>query len=103
MRNEYEKEDEVMKSYRLEGKYIYRDICTAILVLITTLDFMHVWYEFVSRHNNTGHLTGIGNILMATIIYAVLYFVIGKWMHAFKIGVERKANILPDVADCQCD
>lgn len=94
MKNEYEKEDEVMKSYRLEGKYIYRDICTAILVLISTLDFMHVWYEFASRHNNTGHLTGIGNILMATIIYAVLYFVIGKWMHAFKIGVERKANLL---------
>lgn len=83
-----------MQSNRLEGKYIYRDACTAGFVIISTLDFMYVWYEFVSRHNNTGHLTGIGNILMATIIYAVLYFAIGQWMHAFKIGVERKANLL---------
>ena len=83
-----------MKGYHIEGKYIYRDICTVIFVLLSTLVFFHVWYEFVSKHNNTGFLLGTGNLLMVTLIYAVLYFVIGQWMHAFKIGVERKANLL---------
>lgn len=80
--------------YRIEGKYIYRDVCTIIFVWISTMAFHFCWIDFVEHNNTTGHLTGAGNILMAMIIYAVLYFVVGRWMNAFKIGVDRKANIL---------
>lgn len=82
------------KTYRIEGKYIYRDICTLVFVWLSTTTFKFYWVRFVKVNNQTGHLTGVGNILMAMGIYAVLYFVIGRWLHAFKIGVERKANIL---------
>ena len=83
-----------VKRYRIEGKYIYRDVCTLIFVWISTMEFHFYWIRFVETNNQTGHLTGVGNVLMAMGIYAVLYFVIGRWLHAFKIGVERKANIL---------
>lgn len=78
----------------MEGKYIYRDLCTVFFVLISTAVFYFYWVRFVRVNNQTGHLMGMGNILMAMGIYAILYFAIGRWMHAFKIGVERKANIL---------
>lgn len=80
--------------YQIEGKYIYRDVCTVIFVWISTMAFHFFWIRFVEINNQTGHLTGVGNILMAMIIYAVLYFLMGRWLHAFKIGVERKANVL---------
>lgn len=82
------------KKNRIEGKYIYRDLCTLSFVAISTITFTFFWYDFVEENNQTGHLLGLGNLIMSALIYAAVYFLIGRWLHAFKIGVERKANIL---------
>lgn len=79
---------------QIEFKYLYRFFASSLLIIIATAVFSIYWYNFVSVHNQTGNLTGLGNILMAVLLYATLFVVIGKWMHAFKIGVERKANLL---------
>ncbi|SFP37841.1 exopolysaccharide biosynthesis polyprenyl glycosylphosphotransferase [Butyrivibrio proteoclasticus] len=84
----------VSNTSRKNKKYLYRGVCLVILVIISTTIFFDAWYEFVQVNNQTGHLLGLGNLGMATGIYLSLYYIIGKWMHAFKIGVERKANIL---------
>ena len=60
--------------------------------------FFYVWYCFAAENNQTGHLLGYGNLAMSLITYIVLFIVVGRWMHAFKIGVERIANELASTA-----
>lgn len=79
---------------RPEGKYIYRWICTAILTLIATEIFYLNWRPFVELNNQTGHLTGRGNLGMAVGIYVLVYLIIGRYLKAFKIGVNRISNVL---------
>lgn len=79
---------------RGEGKYIYRRVCALILTAVATAMFAFVWLRFVKENNITGHLLGKGNIGMATIIYVILFIVVGNGLHAFKIGVERKAMVM---------
>ena len=79
---------------RSEWKYIYRRACTLLITALACGSFYFVWYRFVTRNNQTGHLTGVGNQLMAVGIYAVLFIFMGRSMHAFKIGVNRKANVM---------
>ncbi|WP_051205590.1 sugar transferase [Butyrivibrio sp. FC2001] len=79
---------------RRNSKYIYRFICKIILTAIAAGIFFLFWHEFVKTHNNTGYLMGLGNLGMALGIYIILYTIIGKWLHAFTIGVERIANIM---------
>lgn len=76
------------------SKYVYRVLASMILIIIATIGFVFFWYQFVCEHNQTGNLLGLGNILMAALLYVALFAVLGRWMHAFKIGVERKANLL---------
>jgi len=64
------------------------------MVALATAGFTYVWIKFVSVNNQTGHLTGLANILMAVGIYAVLFFIAGRWSNAFRIGVERKAKMV---------
>ena len=58
---------------------------------------MYVWIravdEFVIIRTETTHLRGPGNRGMSLIIYLSIYFIIGQWIRAFKIGVERTSNI----------
>ncbi len=75
-------------------KQVYRFICTVLLMLISVASFAYVWLSYVSEHNNTGYLLGYGNIGMALIIYIVLFVLSGRWLRAFKIGVERKAKVM---------
>lgn len=75
-------------------KQVYRFICTFLMVLISVASFAYAWLSYVSEHNNTGYLLGYGNIGMAMIIYIVLFVLSGRWLHAFKIGVERKAKVM---------
>ena len=84
----------VPSTSRRNSKYIYRFICQIILTAIAAGIFFMFWREFVKTHNNTGYLMGLGNLGMALGIYIILYAVIGKWLHAFTIGVERIANIM---------
>lgn len=79
---------------RKNNKYIYRFLCEVILTFIATSIFYVNWYEFAKHNNQTGHLLGLANLGMAAGIYLILYVIMGKWLHAFTIGVERKANIL---------
>lgn len=39
-------------------------------------------------------MTGYGNLLMAGGIYVALYIIIGRGLRTFRIGVDRKANLL---------
>lgn len=77
-----------------EGKYYYRFLCSVLLTLIATGMFFFIWIRFVNVNNQTKSLMGYGNLGMASIIYALLYAFIGYKFRAFKIGVERKANII---------
>ena len=76
------------------SKYVFRGFCAVILTLVAEALFFVFWFNFVQENNWTGHLLGLGNLGMAMIIYFILYVVIGKGLHAFKIGVERTANVV---------
>ena len=77
-----------------EGKYIYRFFAAAFLLSVSSCMFLFVWIRFVSGHNQTGALMGLGNIGMALGIYMFVYVVLGRMVRAFNIGVERKASIM---------
>ena len=79
------------------SKQYYRAACTAILTLIAAGMFFFVWYRFVRVNNQTGHLTGAGNLLMAVGLYMALFLFFGHAIRAFKIGVERKAATVASV------
>ena len=79
---------------KIEGKYVYRGTCAIILTLIALVAFYSEWRDFVEVNNQTGHLTGLGNIGMALGIYGLLYIFIGRGLKAFKIGVNRISNVL---------
>lgn len=79
---------------KIEKKYIYRGICAIILTSVAITIFYNDWRQFVEVNNQTGHLTGYGNLGMAIGIYGLLYIFIGKGLNAFKIGVNRISNVL---------
>lgn len=81
-----------------EGKYIYRALCATFMTLLATIMFSYVWLRFIKVNNVTGHLTGSGNIGMAVMLYILLFILNGQWLHAFKIGVERKATVMASIA-----
>lgn len=68
------------------------------MVAIATGLFVFVWIRFATVHNQTGHLLGTANKLMVAALYALLFIIFGRWLHAFKIGVERKAKVLAGIA-----
>lgn len=77
-----------------QGKYYYRALCGVILTAICSGAFWYVWREFVQRNNQTGHLTGLGNLLMSLLIYASMVVFSFHALGGFKIGVNRKMNII---------
>ena len=81
-------------AHRMESKVYYRFASALGLVLIATGMFFFIWFRFVSVHNQTMHLTGLGNLGMAAGIYALLYILLGRQFRAFTIGDERKASIV---------
>ncbi|MCR4754908.1 MAG: exopolysaccharide biosynthesis polyprenyl glycosylphosphotransferase [Lachnospiraceae bacterium] len=83
-----------MAKIKIEKKYIFRTICTVILAILVTVMFFYVWLRFVRVNNQTGSLMGYGNLSMAAGIYIILYVLFGRWLKAFRIGIDRKANLL---------
>ena len=67
------------------------------MVILASASFYYVWIRFVTVNNQTGHLTGLGNIFMAVGIYALIFITVGRWMNAFKIGVERKLKNIASI------
>jgi len=99
--NHMQHQSTIPNTSRKNGKYIYRYFCMLILAVVATSIFLYFWLKFINRLGNEDmlppgsfSLRGIGNIGMALGIFFVLYITIGTWLHAFTIGVERKANIL---------
>ena len=91
-------EKKMKQRRKIEIKYVYRSVCALLLTLIATGMFLYTWYGFVSVNNQTGHLTGLANLGMATLIYFFLFLLIGRWLHAFSVGVDRKIVLLPSLA-----
>ena len=79
---------------KAQGEHIYREMCLLILALAAAFIFFVHWRDFVYSHGDIGHLQKKSNIFIAVLIYTVLFALIGRWLHAFKIGVERKTNLI---------
>lgn len=79
---------------RKQGKYYYRALCGVALTAICAGSFWYVWWRFVHVHNPTGHLTGWGNLLMSLLLYTLLIIVAFQGLGGYKIGVNRKMNII---------
>ena len=43
-------------------RYIYRGICTGILLFTAMTLFLCIWLLFIFEHNHTGYLLGLGNL-----------------------------------------
>ena len=94
--------NKVEKTSRKNAKYVYRFLCAIILMAVATYFFYRNWFNFISDqfgdealHDVGNHsLLGLGNQGMAVGIYAFLYIAFGRWLRAFKIGVERKSGII---------
>ena len=57
-------------------KALYNFVASAILTGIAAWIFFEVWSDFAIVHNQTGHLMGLGNLLMALFIYIGLFVII---------------------------
>ena len=79
---------------KIQGKYTYRGACAIFFLLLETGMFYPVWRNFVEDNNRTGHLLGAGNQAMAVAIYMILCVIAGHGLRAFKVGVDRKANLI---------
>lgn len=78
-------------------RYFYRGVCTIIMTIISVVMFFFVWVDYVKGNNHTGYLLGYGNIAMAAFLYTLIFGIIGKFLRAFKIGVERKTKQIASV------
>lgn len=79
------------------NRYIIRFLFCLLNVVLGTSTFMFVWYTYVSINNNTGHLTGYGNLVMAAGIYFLLFVVLMRWMGGYRIGFGRRMNLIASV------
>lgn len=82
------------KFAKIQWKYVYRYGCALLLTGMAVGMFLVAWHDFVQENNQTGHLLGLGNLSMSALIYCGLFLIIGRWLHAFQIGVERKASVM---------
>ena len=64
------------------------------MTVVSTFIFYIHWSNFIYIHYELAHLIKISNIWMSLLIYATIFVLVGKWLRAFKIGVERKTNII---------
>ena len=76
---------------------MYSVVCAAILASLATALFAYAWIPFVQVNNQTNHLTGLGNIGMALILYASLFCFIGKWGGAFRVGEDRRTAVIASI------
>ena len=81
----------------IDSRYMYSVVCAAILASLATALFAYAWIPFVQVNNQTNHLTGLGNIGMALILYASLFCFIGKWGGAFRVGEDRRTAVIASI------
>lgn len=82
------------RKHKIQEKYAYRKVVGAGETLLMTVLFFWVWTNFVVDHNQTGHLTGYGNLFMALGIYLLMLLEFNHFFGGYKIGVHRKMNTL---------
>ena len=75
-----------------EEKKLFRFICAVILCFAAAVPFFSVWYFFIRDNNQTGALTGYGNLGMAVLIYLFLFCFLSSRFHGFSIGVHRRID-----------
>lgn len=76
------------------SRYVFRTCCAILLTIMFSASFFYVWLEFVEEHNQTGHLLGLANLLMAVLIYGGISILLFNWLGGYRIGVYRKMNIV---------
>ena len=76
------------------SKYIYRSACIIILGIIVAGIFYVGWRYFCILNTYSGTNIGKEKKRMLVSVYAVAFLVLGRGLHAFKIGIERTANLL---------
>ena len=87
-------------------RYIYRHICSVIMILVAVSMFLYAWLDYVFGHSHTGHLIGRGSIILSSILYMILFAVIGNFLHIFRKLVpagQREHKVLRlilVIADC---
>ncbi len=86
------------KENRIQGKYVFRWVCGIAHTLYASLTFWWVWISYTTFHDQTGHLTGLANRLMALFIYAFVFVLLMKSMGGYLIGVSRKMNVVGSLA-----
>ena len=79
---------------RSQSKYIYRFFCGMLLIAGAIAAFMLIWREFVELDNSKSYLLGLGNLGMSAIAYAGVVFVLFRGLGVFRIGVDRKMNLI---------
>ncbi len=77
-----------------QAKYLYRAACGIIITGIVVGYFCLFWWGLITFTNPTGHLRGLGNILMSVGIYSATFFFLFKTLGGYKIGVNRIMNII---------
>lgn len=82
------------RKHKIEEKYLYRKVCGLGETLLMIIIFFLVWTNFVVDHNQTGHLTGYGNLFMALGVYLLMLMEFNHFFGGYKIGVHRKMNTL---------
>lgn len=82
------------RKHKIEEKYLYRKVCGLGETLLMIMIFFLVWTNFVVDHNQTGHLTGYGNLFMALGVYLLMLMEFNHFFGGYKIGVHRKMNTL---------
>lgn len=83
-------------------RYFFRNICAVILIVFSVSMYFVAWLSFVTKYNHTGYLLGIGNLSLASILYVILFAVFGKFLKAFKIGVERLTKQIASIVITAC-
>ena len=86
------------KENRIQGKYVFRWVCGIAHTLYASLTFWWVWISYTTFHDQTGHLPGLANRLMALFIYAFVFVLLMKSMGGYLIGVSRKMNVVGSLA-----
>lgn len=83
-------------------RYIYRSLCALVLLIVALSMFLVIWYSFIAVYNDSGYLLGLGNLSLASILYVFLFIVFGRFLKAFKIGVERITKNIASVILTAC-
>ena len=86
-----------MSGVNTHDRYTYRFLCALIMSCVMVSSFLYVWIGFIEANGYSYPYIGILNLWFSGALYLLLFVLFGSFLHAFKIGVERKSKILASV------